>query len=303
MATKLRYTSATPKPAGDPDPGQRPHDRVEQERDQRGDEEEEDDVTRGARDHPQQQKQHREADELNPARDLNLRGPGGRPGHVGHRTSRVVPLRPPAWDWDFAVDGSLAVQPRQVPLQEEAASVTVPRMPRASGHALVMRRRAEVAAARRKRRLAGLALLASVALVTLLLTAFGSGGSGAVRTAAPAPATRLLPAGPPRPQVVALQGTLRLQLPVAQGRVTAIGYHASGNGALTLDPVGRQANQGLVDRVAAEPLRRRHERPALLRARRRAAGRRRARSTSAPFRAPTSTRRSTARSSGSRRTS
>jgi hypothetical protein len=98
--------------------------------------------------------------------------------------------------------------------------------------------------------LAGLALLASVALVTLLLTAFGSGGSGTVQTAAPAPATRLLPAGPPRPQVVALQGTLRLQLPVAQGRVTAIGYHASGNGALTLDPVGRQANQGLVDRVA-----------------------------------------------------
>jgi hypothetical protein len=148
------------------------------------------------------------------------------------------------------VDGSLAVQPRQVPLQDEAASVTVPRMPRASGHALVMRRRAEVAAARRKRRLAGLVLLALVVLVTLLLTAFGSGGSRAVRTAAPAPATRLLPAGPPQPQVVALQGTLRLQLPVAQSRVTAIGYHASGNGALTLDPVGRQANQGLVTRMA-----------------------------------------------------
>jgi hypothetical protein len=98
--------------------------------------------------------------------------------------------------------------------------------------------------------LAGLVLLASVALVTLLLTAFGSGGSGAVRAAAPAPAARLLPAGPPRPQVVALQGTLRLQLPVAQGRVTAIGYHVAGNGALALDPVGRQANQGLVTRVA-----------------------------------------------------
>jgi hypothetical protein len=93
-------------------------------------------------------------------------------------------------------------------------------------------------------------LLASVALVTLLLTAFGSGGPSAVLTAAPAPATRLLPAGPPRPQVVALQSTLRLQLPVAQSRVTAIGYHASGDGALALDPVGRQANQGLVSRVA-----------------------------------------------------
>jgi hypothetical protein len=93
-------------------------------------------------------------------------------------------------------------------------------------------------------------LLASVALVTLLLTAFGSGGTHAVRTAAPAPATRLLPAGPPRPQVVALQSTLRLQLPVAQSRVTAIGYHASGDGALALDPVGRQVNQGIVSRLA-----------------------------------------------------
>jgi hypothetical protein len=120
-------------------------------------------------------------------------------------------------------------------------------MPRASAHA--RRRRAETAAARRKRRLAGLILLASVALITLLLTAFGAGGVAPVRTAAPAPATRLLPAGPPRPQVVALQGSLRLMLPVAQSRVTAIGYHAS-PGALDLRPVGRQANQGFVGRVA-----------------------------------------------------
>ena len=98
--------------------------------------------------------------------------------------------------------------------------------------------------------MAGLVLLASVALITLLLTAFGSGGSRPVRTTAPAPATRLLPAGPPRPEVVALQDSLRLQLPVAQSRVTAIGYHASGDGALALDPVGHQANQGLLSRVA-----------------------------------------------------
>jgi hypothetical protein len=118
-------------------------------------------------------------------------------------------------------------------------------MPRASA---ARRRRAERAVARRKRRLAGLVLLASVALVTLLLTAFGPGGNRAVRTAAPAPATRLLPAGPPKPQVVALQGSIRLMLPVS--RVTAIGYHASDDGALALRPVGRQVNQGLVGRVA-----------------------------------------------------
>jgi hypothetical protein len=95
--------------------------------------------------------------------------------------------------------------------------------------------------------LAGLVVLASVALVTLLLTAFGSGGSRPVPTAAPAPAIRLLPAGPPKPRVVALQGSIRLMLPVS--RVTAIGYHASADG-LALRPVGRQVNQGLVGRVA-----------------------------------------------------
>jgi hypothetical protein len=136
-------------------------------------------------------------------------------------------------------------------LQGEPGFVTVRRMPRASAHALaVQRRRAETVAARRRRRLASLILLAAVAMITLLLTAFGAGGSPPVRTTGPAPATRLLPAGPPRPQVVALQGSLRLQLPVPGSRVTAIGYHATGDGALALDPVGRQANQGLVTRVA-----------------------------------------------------
>ena len=107
-----------------------------------------------------------------------------------------------------------------------------------------------MAAARRKRRLVGLLLLAAVALITLLLTAFGSGGSSPVGTTAPAPATRLLPSGPPQPQVVAMWESLRLELPVAQGRVTAIAYHASGDGALALDPIGHQVNQGLVSRLA-----------------------------------------------------
>jgi hypothetical protein len=123
-------------------------------------------------------------------------------------------------------------------------------MPPQSAHALaVRRRRAENAAARRKRRLVGLLLLASVALVTLLLTAFGSGGHVPVATTAPAPATRLLPSGPPQPEVVAMRGTLRLDLPIAQGRVTAIGYHASGDDALALDPVGHQVNRGFVGRM------------------------------------------------------
>jgi hypothetical protein len=95
----------------------------------------------------------------------------------------------------------------------------------------------------------GLLLLAAVVLITLLLTAFGSAHPSPVATTAPAPAARLLPSGPPRPQVVAMQGALRLDLPIAQSRVTAIGYHASGDGALALDPVGHQGNQGVVGRL------------------------------------------------------
>jgi hypothetical protein len=39
-------------------------------------------------------------------------------------------------------------------------------------------------------------------------------------------------------------------LPIDQTRVTAIGYHAVGGGALALEPVGRQANQGIFTRIA-----------------------------------------------------
>jgi hypothetical protein len=97
---------------------------------------------------------------------------------------------------------------------------------------------------------AALVLGAAALLITLLLTAFGSGETGAVSATAPAPATRLLPAGPPRPQVVAVRGSLRIQMPIAQSRVTAIGYHSTSSGALALSPVGRQANAGLLARIA-----------------------------------------------------
>ncbi|HEY2935193.1 MAG TPA: hypothetical protein VGJ25_01255 [Gaiellaceae bacterium] len=101
---------------------------------------------------------------------------------------------------------------------------------------------------RRARLNALLALLAIAVVVTLSLTAF-SGGSSAVPTAAVASAARLLPAGPPSPQVVATQGSLRLQLPVARSQVTAIGYHGAGESALPLGPVGRQGNEGFVSRL------------------------------------------------------
>jgi hypothetical protein len=121
--------------------------------------------------------------------------------------------------------------------------------PRAPGQA---RRtsKARAAARRRARRIAGLIAASIALLVTFLLTAFGSGSPSPLGQTAPAPADRLLPAGQPRPQVVALRGPLRLQLPIDQSRVTAIGYHAAGGGALALEPVGRQANEGLFERLA-----------------------------------------------------
>ena len=85
--------------------------------------------------------------------------------------------------------------------------------------------------------------------MTLLLTAFGSAEQARVTISPPAPAKRLLPARP-LPQVVAVRGALRLELPIAQTRVTALGYHAAASDALALDPVGRPANQGLITRMA-----------------------------------------------------
>ncbi len=136
-------------------------------------------------------------------------------------------------------------------LRAEDASVSVPPMPRQHRRTQSARhRRAQHRAVRRRRRVAGFAALAIVALITLLLTAFGSGKrEAAPPLVRPAPANRLLPSGPPSPQVIALEGSLRIQLPVAQSRLTAIGYHASGDAALALEALGSQANPGAITRL------------------------------------------------------
>jgi hypothetical protein len=101
---------------------------------------------------------------------------------------------------------------------------------------------------RRLRRLAVLIVVVAIGLVTLLLSAFGGSGTP-VQQAAPASATRLLPAGPPQPEIVARLGSLHLQLPISQSRVTAIGYQGGSDGAIGLAPLGTQVNQGLLKRV------------------------------------------------------
>lgn len=92
------------------------------------------------------------------------------------------------------------------------------------------------------------ALLSTVVLLTLLLTAFGTWSSQPVATK-PLATPAVLPGGQPLRQIVATAGALHLQLPVSQSAVTAIGYHNAGDGSLTLDPVGRQGNAGLFARL------------------------------------------------------
>ncbi len=83
-------------------------------------------------------------------------------------------------------------------------------------------------------------------IVTLALTAFDNESrSAAAPDVAPLPVT----SAPPEPQVLATVGNLRVQSPVAQGGVTAVGFHGSGEGALVLQPVGPQANEGLLARL------------------------------------------------------
>ena len=53
----------------------------------------------------------------------------------------------------------------------------------------------------------------------------------------------------PQPQVLASVGNLNIQLPVAAAALTAIGFHGSNDGSLSLQPVGRQANEGLLARL------------------------------------------------------
>ena len=91
-------------------------------------------------------------------------------------------------------------------------------------------------------------LLSAVLLLTLLLTAFGTWTSTPVATK-PMAAANVLPGGQPLPQIVAMVGSVQIQLPVAQSAVTALGYHHAGDGSLALDPVGRQGNAGIFARL------------------------------------------------------
>jgi hypothetical protein len=108
--------------------------------------------------------------------------------------------------------------------------------------------RREVRSARRARRFALLTFLAIVLLIALLLTAFGGSGTGQLQRLAVTNLAGNAQTGP-YPQVIALRGSVRVQMPIAQTQATAIGYFSANDGALTLSPVGHQGNEGLVQRI------------------------------------------------------
>jgi hypothetical protein len=120
--------------------------------------------------------------------------------------------------------------------------MTTPR----SRHAARLRASRKRAQARARWFALGIAV-AVVSAGTLLLTAF-DGTAVDQSSGAPVPAPLPVTSAPPEPQVLATVGNLRLQSPVAQGGVTAVGFHGSSEGALELHPVGPQANEGLVTR-------------------------------------------------------
>ena len=89
-------------------------------------------------------------------------------------------------------------------------------------------------------------IVAALALVTLILTAFGSSSPEAVSTTTtPVAASGVLP----EPDVLATVGNLQIKLPVAGDAVTAVGFHGAGAGSLALSPVGRRLNEGILARL------------------------------------------------------
>lgn len=106
------------------------------------------------------------------------------------------------------------------------------------------RRRAQA----RARWLALSVLVGTAVVVLLVVTAFSGDGTPAEQPLATPPQAPVT-TDRPEPLVLATVGNLRVQSPVARDAVTAIGFHGAATGALTLQPVGPQANEGLLARL------------------------------------------------------
>jgi hypothetical protein len=85
-------------------------------------------------------------------------------------------------------------------------------------------------------------------VITLMVTAF-SGDTPSAPAQVPTASGDPVTAAPPEPLVLATVGNLRVQSPIAQDGVTTVGFHGSDEGALVLQPVGPQANEGVLARL------------------------------------------------------
>jgi hypothetical protein len=147
-----------------------------------------------------------------------------------------------------SVAGRMRRRPERFRLSTSGGSGTVSRVetPRSRQAARLRARRRR--AQQRARRLTVIAVVGVLAVVTLVLTAFGSSRTQHLASLT-TPGTAALVPGTPRPEPVATVGNLHIQLPVSQEAVTAIGFHASPTGAVALKPLGQQINEGLLARL------------------------------------------------------
>jgi hypothetical protein len=107
---------------------------------------------------------------------------------------------------------------------------------------------------RRQRRVSGrsgrLAVLGIVALAIFIVLIVAAFNSSVPPFQSSLPKGSLgNPNGPPLAMIVATQGVLHIQLPVNQAAVTALGFHGTDGTSLPLQPVGRQANEGVLTRI------------------------------------------------------
>jgi hypothetical protein len=199
-------------------------------------------VTHRSRHHPGEQEQEREAHELHPPRDLHTRLDAGS----RHRNDGIAGIGDAFLDGNLALDNWLEPDPPRLKVAP-AFDTVAPDMPSSRPTRRRRVERREVRTARRARRFALLICLAIILIVALALSAFGGNARPidalAVGNVIASKQTK------PFPQIVALHGLVRIQMPIAQAQATAIGYHSSAENALALKPLGHQGNEGALQSV------------------------------------------------------
>jgi hypothetical protein len=203
-------------------------------------------VTHRPREHPGEKQQEREAHQLYPSGDDDPRRSGGS----RHDEDRIAGV-----PWSFFEDGNLALDPAELWVDEPPRRLKLappfdtvaPDMPSSRPTRRRRVERREVREARRTRRFALLTLLAIVLVIALALTAFGGNSRPVQMLAVSNLAGRLQTK--PFPQILAMHGAVRLQMPISQNQSTAIGYHSTTDGAIALAPLGHQGNEGVLQRV------------------------------------------------------